>query len=372
MLVVFALTSIVAGFAVSMKVESRLAMNNNYDSEMEWIGRGGVEWARWAVGQQKGENFNLNQFWSLGHSPSPSDDRGGIQSNIRNDLNDIFEGYSLTEIPFGDNASATVTITDMERKWNVNALFDPRRPPQTAAQVMHQVFENMSITDQSLMSTISDSITDWIDSTPGNNSHRLNGAKNDYYMQLSHPYYCKQGYIDDISELRLIKGIRENPEIYYGKAPPNLSYYDQSDPNVFRRGKERPTYPFGLKDVFTVMGSGQININTADLTVLQTIPGMTPEAAQAIVSRRSGEDGQQLPFTDLRMINGDNMPGLPNGMAAGSIAQQYCTLTSRFFEVKVDAQIGGYRRTYHAVICRTVSPGHPNVNDPKIVKFYWD
>lgn len=352
MIVILTLTGVVGVFAYKMKVETRLAQNNNYDSELEWIGRGGIEWARWAVGQQPPPGpSHLNQFWSLGHSPEPD-----VNSNIKQDINDIFADSSLTDIPFGENAKATVTIADMERKWNINALADPRRAQPL---IIQQALNNMGLTDASLASTITESILDWVD--PSDN-HHFNGAKNDYYLGLDPPYYCKQGFIDDISELLLIKGIRENPEIYYGTAPPNMSAYDIHDPNVFRRGKERPSYPFGLKDVFTTMGGGsmgpdKININTADAAALQMIPEVDERGAQAIIRARA--DGPIQGGT----LDPRNIPGLP---PAAQI-QTYCAVFSRYFEVTVDAHIGAYSHTYHAVISLTRNP-----KDPQVVKFYWD
>jgi type II secretory pathway component PulK len=359
MVVILALSAIVGGFAYSMKVEMRLAMNSNYDSELEWIGRGGVEWAKWAIGGKRQPYDSLNQFWSLGRSPNPDD---GMSGEFKKDVNDIFEGYSLTDIPFGENAKATVTITDMERKWNINALAGPTRPQ---VMLVRRALDNMGLTDATLEDTITDSIMDWIDPSE---HHHMNGAKSDYYLHLDPPYYCKQGYIDDISELLLVKGIRENPEIYYGTAPGNLSFYDIRDPNVFNRGKERPSYTFGLKDVFTVMGTGmegRININTASSTVLQMIPGVDERGAQAIIRARSGPDSQDgtdddTPFQGST-INANNIPGL------GPVQlQNYCIAASKYFEVKVDAEINGYKRTFHAVIDRSGAKG------PLVVKFYWD
>ncbi|MCB1127023.1 MAG: hypothetical protein KDM81_11035, partial [Verrucomicrobiae bacterium] len=68
MIVIFSLAILAGGFAFSMKVESRLAANNNSEGEMQWLGRSGVELARFVLS----ESFNrpkpasLNQIWAGG------------------------------------------------------------------------------------------------------------------------------------------------------------------------------------------------------------------------------------------------------------------------------------------------------------------
>jgi type II secretory pathway component PulK len=60
----------------------------------------------------------------------------------------------------------------------------------------------------------------------------------------------------------------------------------------------------GLAAYITVWGSGKININTAPLQVLKTLPGMTPARATALIQHRQGPDqqpgtGDDQPFQDI-------------------------------------------------------------------------
>jgi type II secretory pathway component PulK len=70
MIAIFVLTMLAAGFAYSMKVETRLALNANNETELEWLGRSGVEYARWILAQQltiPQEPYDaLNQVWAGG------------------------------------------------------------------------------------------------------------------------------------------------------------------------------------------------------------------------------------------------------------------------------------------------------------------
>src|ERR1035437_581196 len=49
MISIVVLTILAAGFAYSMKVETKLARNANSEAELEWLGRSGVEYARWVL-----------------------------------------------------------------------------------------------------------------------------------------------------------------------------------------------------------------------------------------------------------------------------------------------------------------------------------
>jgi general secretion pathway protein K len=116
---------------------------------------------------------------------------------------------------------------------------------------------------------ITDSILDWRDQ---DSAHRLNGAEDDYYQQLNPPYKAKNGRIETIEELLLVRGV--TPEYFYG--------HPEKVNGVV-------TYKYGLSRYLTPYSNSpqaQVNINFAALPVLLAVPGMPPEAAQAIFDRR--------------------------------------------------------------------------------------
>src|ERR1700761_6914625 len=89
---VMALTAMAFVFASQMKVETKLAMNSNNESEMEWLGRSGIELARYTLAQElstpgPGQRFDaLNQKWAGGPA----------------DTNDVLAGIQLTDVPLGN------------------------------------------------------------------------------------------------------------------------------------------------------------------------------------------------------------------------------------------------------------------------------
>src|SRR6266481_420207 len=141
-------------------------------------------------------------------------------------------------------------------------------------------------------------ILDWID--PDDHEH-IEGAENDYYHGLNPPYDCKNGPIDDISELLMIRGITQ--EMYWG---PNATNHPasawQQKLNRYGPSAAPPSYNAGLVDIFAPFGTGKLNINTASAAALQIIPMVDAQRAEAIVSARAcNDDGTGLtgPFRSM-------------------------------------------------------------------------
>ncbi|MCX6881604.1 MAG: hypothetical protein NTV12_03710, partial [Verrucomicrobia bacterium] len=54
MIVIVVLSVLAGGFAYTMKVETKLARNSSYESDMEFLGRSGVELGRYVLAMQLG------------------------------------------------------------------------------------------------------------------------------------------------------------------------------------------------------------------------------------------------------------------------------------------------------------------------------
>ena len=341
MIAVFVLSVMAAIFAASMKVETKLAQNAQHEEQLLWLGRSGVDLARYVLAQEASIPYDsLNQIWAGG----PGD---------ASESNSPLSSLSLDDYQVGDG-TVSVKIIDLERKVNINSA-NP--------QMLQQALTLMGV-DADDISTISDSVMDWISS--GENP-RLAGAKSDYYQNLNPPYYCKDAPMDDLSELLLVRGVRDHPEIYWGGSGTN------QEPAAFQGEKlgfgnspfQAADYPFGLKDLFTTISSGRININTADTNVLQMIPGVDAVTADNIVKLRDGPDGVEAtaddtPFANInQLVQADVNPQLVAQLA------RVCTVRSSNFEVHVTAKIGDYQREYVAVLHRN-SP-----TDIQVLTFYW-
>jgi general secretion pathway protein K len=348
MMVILVLGILAGGFAYSMKVETKLAQNSGFDGDMEWLGRSGVELARYILVQEMNVPSepwdSLNQKWA-----------GGPKGT-----NDVLETVSLENNELGPGVFS-IKIIDLERKVNINLI------NELSAPILQQAL-NLAGADPADISTISDSFLDWIDIDE--NPH-LSGAESAEYTARPNPgyapYVAKNGPIDDLSELLLVKGV--TPEIFFGTSDPGALRMSnpRRPPVAFVNGLQNST-PVGLVDLFTPISSGLININTASAQVLQLIPGIDPSLAQAIITTRAGLDGvdgteDDMPFrmpTDLGQVPG--MPPMVLQQAVGTF-----TTRSLTFEVLVEARIGQYRRHYVGVLRR--NPVNPR--DVQILFFHW-
>jgi len=339
MIAIFVLSVMAAIFATSMKVETKLAQNAGHGEQLLWLGRSGVELARYVLAEQMiipGEPYDsLNQVWAGGP--------GGLAES-----NSPLAGLSLDNYPVGDG-TVSIKIIDLERKVNINTANTPTL--QQALILMGVGADGISV--------IADSIQDWID--PDDNP-RLAGAESDYYQSLNPPYYAKNAPIDDLSELLLVKGIAEHPEIYWGGSATNHV------PAAFQRKLgfvnspfQAANYPFGLKDIFTPLSTGRININTTDANVLQMLPGVDETTAQNIIKLRAGPDGADGTEDDTPIVN----PGELAQAGVPAAAFPLCTTRSSTFEVHVIARIGDDQREFIAILYRN-SPA-----DIQILNFYW-
>ncbi len=347
MIAVTVLSLLAAAFAYSMKVETKLAQNSGSETELIWLGRSGVEFARYVLAQQLAignEPYDgLNQVWAGGP--------GGIGTS-----NSVLAGISLKEYYHLGDGKFKISITDLERKANINAADQP---------ALEQALRLVGV-DAGDSAAIAASILDWID--PDNNVH-AGGAESSYYQSLDPPYFAKNQPLDDLSELLLVRGV--TPEIFWGGVATNHT------PAAFQNklGRvgpafDRPTYAMGLEEIFTPLSNGKININTAPLMVLQMIPFVDEAIAAKIIELRAGPDGAEATEDDMPA----GMPGVrvedvlrTAGLSvqAVPIAARVCTARSSTFEVVIEAEVAGYSRKFYAIL------GRNTPRDVQILSFHW-
>ncbi len=344
MVSIFVLSLLAGGFAYTMKVETKLAMNSNNECEMEWMARSGVEMARYVLAQQlniPNEPYDsLNQKWAGGP--------GGT--------NDLLTDISLQNVELG-NGRFSVKITDNERKFNINLALNNYAVLQQALILIGA--------DASEIPTIVGSIQDWID--PDDETH-VNGAETDYYQSLMPPYVAKNGPIDDLSELLFIKGI--TPDVYWGPNSTNhpATLFQQPPARTSGNLPDTPLISAGLVDIFTPISSGRINLNTASQTTLQMIPGIDASIAGEIIKMRSGPDGADGTEDDtpLRQPGGRDLINVGLSPVVAQQLTQYCDVRSSTFEAQVDVEVGLSHRRYFALLKRN-SP-----RDVQILNFRWE
>lgn len=341
MLAVTVLSILAAAFAFSMKVEMRLAQNSNAGTDLLWLGRSGVEYARYILAQSCEPYDGLNQKWAGGEGSNCETNGFISQVNLR-------EWYNLGDGKF------KITITDAERKFNVNVADQP---------TLEQALRVVGV-DAGDAAPIAASILDWID--PDDTTH-VGGTESPYYQSQDPPYFAKNQYIDDISELLLVKGV--TPEIYRGGVATNAMRSPfQNRLNRPGSNPQQVEYPVGLRDLLTPLSNGKININTANAHQLQMIPYVNDAVAEQLIKFRSGPDAVEGTADDtpagmagISLQTALLSAGLDNQRIG--IAQALCTVRSAVFYVRVHAEIGGAAGDFIGVIARN------NPRDIQVLSF---
>jgi general secretion pathway protein K len=329
MIVIIVLGILAGGFAYSMKVETTLARRANFEPDLRWLGRSGAEMARYILAQQMtvpNEPYDsLNQKWA------------GGPGSVYSMENDVMSQVSLENNELG-KGRFSIKIIALERKFNIN-LADQN--------ILQQALFLIGV-DPTSSSTIVDSILDWRD--PDDDPH-LSGTESDYYLRLDPPYVAKNAPIDDLTELLLIRGV--TPDIYWssqrsdlvGGGTPLTSF---GIPGATQAG----SHQVGLEDLFTPISGRLINVNTASAWVLQLVPGIDENIAQAIIRARSGPDGIDGTEDDIPFRSPQEIPMPGAGPQSAARLNSLFTVRSATFQVQVDAEIGSVKKQFIALLRR--------------------
>jgi general secretion pathway protein K len=342
MLVIAVLSVLAAGFAFSMRVETKLARNAQHEAEMLWLAWSGVELGRYVLGQQltiPGEQTftALNQVWAGGP--------GGT--------NQLLAEIQLENVALGAG-HITVRIEDLERTFNINVA---------NADILERALDLVGV-DLLDSGTLIAAIEDWRDP---DTLTRMGGAESDYYLSLPRPYWAKDGPIDHLSELLLIRGV--TPAIFWGPGR-----VDSDDHEVFSSRRASAsltpdrTGQVGLVDLFnTASARREVNINTASAAVLQLLPGIDAILAAGIVEVRAGPDGVDGTVEDTPFHTVGELISVPGMMPQFvQMLQRLCTVQSRHFVVRVEVTVDQYRKVFVAGLVRL---GPRQVT---IVNGYWE
>lgn len=241
--VIAILSIIVLEFSYSMRTE--INISKNYKDELQYytMAQGGIERAILELIYK--HDPNIQNFRRTLTKEEVSED----QKEWITDGRPYFIEYK--------NGSCEIRVTSEAGKLNINRISE---------NSLRKVIGNLGLEGE-IRDIIVDSILDWRDS---DDFYRLNGAENDYYQSLKEPYRCKNGNLDSIEELLLIRGV--TPEIFYG--------------GVKKEGEEGAEQ-IGLKDIFSIYSMGeQIDVNNASRLVLRYFLGIPEEVAEKIFKVR--------------------------------------------------------------------------------------
>ena len=265
----------------AIRVEASLAENFRDLTQASYIAQSGVEIARALIQNDDPAYDGLDERWAH------------------------FEDLALLSPRYFPQGSFNGRIRDENARFNPNGILD--------------AYGNLDLKKKEQMERLlsllghpadwMDALLDWLD---GDDQPRPRGAEREFYLSRKKPYRPKNGPLDSLDELLLIKGME--PSFLYGG-----------------EGKE------GLKDYLTVQSDGRININTAGLVVLLSLsPKIDRTMAQAVMAYRL-----EKPFKkpeDLRSV--------PGWDAVYPLISSEITVRSNYFSVEI---LGNYRDARAAV-----------------------
>ena len=246
------LSIIVLSFALDAMIEGRISTYVRQRRRVDYLTQSGV-----AIAEMLLEKKNSV---SSGSSADDKEDRWK-QPALR-----IKRGQNAVIEETIEDGVVRVEVIPEEARWNVNLLVGSQYD-----EVWEQIFENAGI-PQEYYSELIDCWNDWIDkdSIPSSD-----GAEDDYYETLEPAYKARNRQIDTVDEMLLIKS--------FGKAVLNGGILNPEEDN-----KELQIHVRGIKELFTTYGDGKINVNSAPMEVLMTIPGIDEITAGAIIEEREG------------------------------------------------------------------------------------
>lgn len=254
--VLIILALITGSFAFEMKLESMLVSYQRKRFLAERLAYSGVEYAR-AVLDKMDEAKELEVE---DQAAAGEDDDGFMTAALM-----LKQGAGASLSVTLGQGKFDVEITSAESGRNVNTL---------SKEEWKDIFEHVGVPNTHWDELI-DCLTDWIDS---NDLHQLNGAESDdpYYKERGYP--VKNGPLDSVEELLLIKGWSE--DILYGKPAD-----DEGEAIV------------GIADLLTVWGDGKVNLNTVAEQTLRTYADWTEDQIQQFLEDRNRyrEENKALP-----------------------------------------------------------------------------
>ena len=343
LILVLLLTTLLISLSSNFIVETQTSIGyiNKYDNRFKasCIASSGMELAKTMLDADK---MGLGQFLT----GKTSDKNTDSYENI----------WALDFPPFPlENGTLKLEISDENSKINLNA-FANEFTEQTRYYYMTQTF----FTNMGLSRDFADIIHDWIDI---DDSRMPYGAESgDYYMTLTPPYRAKNGPLDSIDELLMLKGM--TPEIFYGlgggnsEIEKNLVTHNKGDISIdaqrlsgllsgekpetvekrtdIKIGKERNR---AFADYFRVHGDSsdflhdynKININTATYRVISALTeNMTDDKVTEIIRRRIIK-----PFSAVNEIK-----DIVQNDDEFEILRKYITVRSFIFRIKATANVG--------------------------------
>ncbi len=291
LVVVALLASLLTEFAFSTLVDMRLTETYRDSTKAYYLAKGGVRVGRMVL-QQDSNSYDA-----------------------RNDPEELWS-QGLTNFPVGDGA-VTITIDDQDSRLDINRIViaNGQNPdPDFLPRFVH-LFEGLGMPTTEA-EDLAAALVDWIDKDDIPFQTTGFGAEDAYYQRLEKPYHAKNGTLDSLAELALVRGF--TPEVIKLIAPH-----------------------------VTLHGNTTVNVNTASREVLTAVAEWgaagrqdAESAAEAILAYR-----ESVPFKNSQEIN-----ALPEMVNLGYVGSTFFSVKSNFYRIESWGGVNDGARRVEAVV----------------------
>lgn len=196
--------------------------------------------------------------------------------------------------PLDEGGELRLHIVDLSGRFNLNSLAAGGEATEIARQRLRRLLEQLQ-----LPLDYAERLQDWLDQDQDNQG--AGGAEDGQYLLLQPPYRTGPGLIREVSELRLLLGMKE--------------------------AEYRRLLPF----VSALPLAAELNVNTASAPVLASLDdGIAPQAVEAVLAMQR-QGGYRDPGDALQQL----------GVAASA---QGLAVGSQYFQVNSEASLGERRQ----------------------------
>lgn len=285
LIVVTLLTSILMELSYSTLIEQRLAETFRDNTRAYFLARGGITAGQKLLLTDNNEYDALTETWAGGISSYP-----------------VGEGF------------VSLTVKDLNGQLGINSLVIGNNPQTVVVDCFYRLLLALEVDDPAELTA---GVIDWLDQ--GDDTFQLIqtdgldipvvGAENLYYQGLALPYACKNGPLESLDELLLVKGFTKD---------------------IFKI----------VSPYLAVTDSKQININTAERGVLLSLSSKIEEQTVDLIidSRRD------TPISSIAKLK--TLLSTDQFSVLKSLANQgVLGTTSKFYKITAEGLVNNGRRS---------------------------
>jgi general secretion pathway protein K len=288
LMIVALMTSLLTDLAFSTMVDMRLTETFRDSTRAYYLAKGGINAGRMILQEDRNKYDSLDETWSKG----------------------------VINYPVGEG-SVTIRIEDQDGKLSLNSMVNGNNPQTIMTDRFYRLLVVMGLDSLADPAELTAALIDWIDT--GNDPYTeihtdgqslpVSGAEDIYYQSQAQPYKSKNGPLETLQELSLIKGFT---------------------PGIVRQ----------ISPHLAVNGSVAVNINTASAEVLMALDlQISDDTAQAIVNYRKTK-----PIKSIAQLEESLAPEIYIVLKTLANQDQLAT-ASRTYQIESSAQVNdGSRR----------------------------